>query len=158
MRCPFCQADNDSVRDSRIVEDGRAIKRRRYCHSCRRRFTTFERTAGVLQVVKKNGEREPFNRSKIELGLERACWKRKISAEQRAQMAESIEARLQEEYELEVHSSEIGNLCMHALAAVDQVAFVRFASVYREFQDVQDFVQELKPILRSEAAAARQSE
>ncbi len=158
MRCPFCQVDNDSVRDSRLVEDGRAIKRRRYCHSCRRRFTTFERTAGVLQVVKKSGEREPFNRNKIELGLERACWKRKISAEQRAHMAEAIEARLQEEYELEVHSSEIGNLCMHALAEVDQVAFVRFASVYREFQDVQDFVQELKPHLKNDISTLEKND
>lgn len=158
MRCPFCQADNDSVRDSRIIEDGRAIKRRRYCHSCRKRFTTFERTAGVLHVIKKNGEREPFNRSKIEHGLERACWKRKISAEQRARMAEAIEAKLQEEYELEVPSSEIGNLCMKELSSVDQVAFVRFASVYREFQDVQDFVQELRPILQNEPQVARKPE
>lgn len=112
----------------------------------------------MLHVIKKNGEREPFNRNKIEQGLERACWKRKVSADQRARMAESIEAKLQEEYELEVPSSEIGNLCMKELAGVDQVAFVRFASVYREFQDVQDFVQELKPILQSELHANRKPE
>ncbi len=150
MRCPFCQIDNDSVRDSRAVEDGRAIRRRRYCHNCRRRFTTFERTAGSLSVIKKNGEREPFARQKIEQGLELACRKRKVSAEMRAKMADAIESELQEEHELEVPSSEIGRLCMQHLAAVDQVAYVRFASVYRDFQDIQDFMQELKPILKNE--------
>jgi transcriptional repressor NrdR len=158
MRCPFCHVDNDSVRDTRVMEDGRAIKRRRYCHSCRRRFATVERITGGLQVIKKNGQREPFSRSKVELGLERACWKRKISSEDRARMAESIEAKLIEDFESEVHSTEIGQLCMQELAAIDQVAFVRFASVYREFQDVQDFVQEIRPILRSQPTIAKSDE
>lgn len=147
MRCPFCHHDNDSVRDSRVVEDGKAIRRRRYCNSCRRRFTTYERVAGMLQVIKKSGEREPFSREKVERGLELACWKRKVTGEQRRQIAESIEAQLMEEYELEVSSSEIGALCMEYLSSVDQVAYVRFASVYREFTGVRDFVDELRPIL-----------
>ncbi len=148
MRCPYCHHDNDSVRDSRVVEDGKAIRRRRFCNSCRRRFTTYERVAGTLQVIKKSGEREPFSRDKIERGLELACWKRKISAEQRAQIVESIEAQLLEEYDLEVSTTDIGNLCMQHLSEMDQVAYVRFASVYREFTGVRDFVDELRPILR----------
>lgn len=147
MRCPFCHHDNDSVRDSRVVEDGKAIRRRRICNSCRRKFTTYERISGTLHVIKKSGEREPFSREKIERGLELACWKRKISAEQRLELAEAIEAQLIEEYELEVESHAIGSLCMKYLEKIDQVAYVRFASVYREFTDVRDFVEELRPIL-----------
>jgi len=153
MRCPFCHHDNDSVRDSRVVEDGKAIRRRRFCNSCRRRFTTYERISGTLHVIKKNGEREPFSRAKIERGLELACWKRKISAEQRLELAEAIEAQLIEEYELEVESHAIGSLCMKYLETIDQVAYVRFASVYREFTDVRDFVEELRPILNRNSDA-----
>ncbi len=115
------------------MDDGKAIRRRRVCNSCRRRFTTYERISGTLHVIKKSGEREPFSRAKIELGLELACRKRKISAEQRMEIADAIEAELIEEYELEVESSDIGKLCMKYLAELDQVAYVRFASVYREF-------------------------
>ncbi len=147
MRCPYCHHDNDSVRDSRVVDDGKAIRRRRFCNSCRRRFTTYERIAGTLHVIKKTGVREPFSRAKIERGLELACWKRKISADQRAQMVEAIEAQLIEEYDLEVESHAIGTMCMKYLETIDQVAYVRFASVYREFTDVSDFVKELRPIL-----------
>lgn len=147
MRCPYCHHDNDSVRDSRVVDDGKAIRRRRFCNSCRRRFTTYERIAGTLHVIKKSGVREPFSRAKIERGLELACWKRKISGDQRAQMVEAIEAQLIEEYDLEVESHAIGTMCMEYLATIDQVAYVRFASVYREFTDVSDFVKELRPIL-----------
>lgn len=147
MRCPYCHHDNDSVRDSRVVDDGKAIRRRRFCNSCRRRFTTYERIAGTLHVIKKSGVREPFSRAKIERGLELACWKRKISADQRAQMVEAIEAQLIEEYDLEVESHAIGTMCMKYLETIDQVAYVRFASVYREFTDVSDFVKELRPIL-----------
>jgi len=147
MRCPYCHHDNDSVRDSRVVDDGKAIRRRRFCNSCRRRFTTYERIAGTLHVIKKSGVREPFSRAKVERGLELACWKRKISADQRAQMVEAIEAQLIEEYDLEVESHAIGTMCMKYLETIDQVAYVRFASVYREFTDVSDFVKELRPIL-----------
>lgn len=147
MRCPYCQQDNDSVRDSRVVDDGRSIRRRRVCNNCRRRFTTIERVTGTFHVIKKNGEREPFSRAKIEKGLELACYKRKISAEQRQKMVDEIEAELQEEFELEVESHIIGQRCMDKLKRVDQVAYVRFASVYREFKDFKDFVDELQPIL-----------
>ena len=151
MRCPYCQHDNDSVRDSRVVDDGKAIRRRRFCNSCRRRFTTFERVAGTLQVIKKNNDREPFSRAKVERGLELACWKRKISAEQRSQIVEAIEAELLEEFDLEVPTHAIGALCMTHLQDLDQVAYVRFASVYREFTGVRDFVEELRPILNRNA-------
>lgn len=147
MRCPFCHHDNDAVRDSRVVDDGKAIRRRRYCNSCRRRFTTYERVEGSLQVIKKNGDREPFDRSKIERGLELACWKRPVPASERLALIDSIEASLMERYDVEVSTRVIGGLCMEALAQLDQVAYVRFASVYREFKDVADFVDELRPML-----------
>lgn len=150
MRCPYCQHDNDSVRDSRSVEDGKSIRRRRVCNNCERRFTTYERIVGALMVVKKNGEREAFDRTKIERGLQLACHKRAISASIRARIAEDIETELTETYEAEVSSQDIGVLCMRHLAQIDQVAYVRFASVYREFQDVDDFVQELGPMLEGE--------
>jgi transcriptional repressor NrdR len=153
MRCPFCQQDNDSVRDSRVVEDGRAIRRRRVCNNCRRRFTTIERPSGTFQVIKKSGEREPFMRAKIERALELACYKRKISADQREQMANAIESQLQEEFDMEVESRFIGEKCMVQLQNVDQVAYVRFASVYREFKDFKDFVDELQPLLQDRPIA-----
>ncbi len=102
MRCPFCQRDNDSVRDSRTVDDGRCIRRKRFCNHCKRRFTTFERVERSLLVIKKGGEREPFARSKIEYGLERACWKREVTAERIRLIAEEVENEIAEEYELEV--------------------------------------------------------
>ncbi len=148
MRCPFCQMDNDSVRDSRVVDDGKSIRRRRYCNHCKRRFTTYERVEASLLVVKKDGGREAFRREKIIRGLERACWKRAVSAEVIRQLAENIEAQIQDEFEHEVPSRVIGEMLMEHLATIDQVAFVRFASVYREFKDATDFVAELRPILK----------
>jgi transcriptional repressor NrdR len=147
MRCPYCQMDNDSVRDSRVVEDGKSIRRRRVCNHCKRRFTTYERVEAALLVIKKDGARESFMREKIERGLERSCWKRPVSAETIRLMAENIENQIQEEFDLEVPSREIGELAMKQLAEIDQVAFVRFASVYREFKDASDFVEELRPML-----------
>lgn len=147
MRCPYCQKDNDSVRDSRTLKEGRVIRRRRFCNHCKRRFTTFERVERMLLVVKKGGEREPFSREKIERGLERACWKRHVPAEKIRLIAEEVENEIAEEHDLEVHSQDIGEKVMKHLARVDQVAFVRFASVYREFKDARDFVDELEPIL-----------
>lgn len=148
MRCPYCQRDNDSVRDSRSVDDGKAIRRRRQCNFCKRRFTTFERVEGSLLVVKKSGEREPFIRDKIIRGLERACWKRSISATKIQLMAEMVEQAIMEENELEVPSRLIGEKVMELLAVEDQVAYVRFASVYQSFQNADDFVRELRPILK----------
>lgn len=158
MRCPYCQRDNDSVRDSRAVEDGRSIRRRRFCNHCKRRFTTYERVEGSLLVIKKDGAREPFSREKIVRGLERACWKRSVPADRLHLVAEVLENQILEEYELEVPSSEIGNLVMEQLADIDQVAFVRFASVYREFKDARDFVDELRPILKRSRTATESRE
>lgn len=147
MRCPFCGKDNDGVRDSRLVEDGRAIRRRRFCNHCKRRFTTYERVEGLLQVRKRDGTCQDFSRLKIERGLQLACWKRKIKQEAIQKLAIEIEAHILDNYEREVTSGEIGNLCMQYLRELDEVAFVRFASVYRSFSDAQDFVKELTPIL-----------
>lgn len=157
MRCPYCYSDNDGVRDSRIVEDGKAIRRRRFCNHCRRRFTTYERVEGLLQVRKRDQTHQDFSRVKIEQGLRAACWKRKIGAEEIQKLAGDIESHILDNYEKEVSSEEIGNLCMEFLKDVDQVAFVRFASVYRSFSDAQDFVDELTPILKTKAKAKKRN-
>jgi transcriptional repressor NrdR len=141
MRCPYCYSDNDGVRDSRIVEDGKAIRRRRFCNHCHRRFTTYERVEGLLQVRKRDGTQQDFSRVKIERGLKAACWKRTISTEAVEKLAADIEAHVLDIYEKEVSSEDIGNLCMDFLRDFDQVAFVRFASA-------QNFVDELTPILK----------
>lgn len=147
MFCPHCSADNDRVLDSRTCEDGRAIRRRRYCNQCCRRFTTYERVERfTLTVVKKDLAREPFLREKIERGVERACWKRPISSERILELAAMVEADIQADHDGEIHSSLIGRIVMQHLASLDQVAYVRFASVYREFTDVEDFVAELAPL------------
>jgi transcriptional repressor NrdR len=156
MHCPHCGADNDRVLDSRACDDGRAIRRRRSCNHCRERFTTYERVENLaLQVVKKDGVREPFQREKIERGVERACWKRPVSTESIRALAAEVEAEVQSDFENEVASRHIGQMVMDRLGHVDQVAYVRFASVYREFKDVADFVAELRPILNT---PARESE
>jgi transcriptional repressor NrdR len=150
MHCPHCGSDNDRVLDSRACDDGRAIRRRRFCNQCRARFTTYERVENfALQVVKKDEVREPFQREKIERGVERACWKRPVSTETIRKLASDVEAEVQSDFDTEVPSRHIGRLVMERLVAVDQVAYVRFASVYREFKDVADFVAELQPILKA---------
>ena len=148
MICPHCSADNDRVMDSRACEDGRAIRRRRYCNHCKQRFTTYERVEQyALQVIKKqDNTREPFSREKIEKGLEKACWKRPISPEQIRELASQIEVDVRADYDSEVPSTVVGRMVMQRLAELDQVAYVRFASVYREFKDVEDFVAELAPL------------
>jgi transcriptional repressor NrdR len=149
MKCPYCDADNDRVTDSRASEDGDAIRRRRHCLVCGRRYTTYERyERTLLKVVKKNQLREPFAREKIRSGLERACWKRPISAEQIQAVVAQIEQEVYDGFEDEIDSRTLGELVMNRLRDLDQVAFVRFASVYREFKDVRDFVLELRPMLR----------
>jgi transcriptional repressor NrdR len=155
MRCPYCYSDNDGVRDSRIVEDGKAIRRRRFCNHCHRRFTTYERVEGLLQVRKRDGTQQDFSRAKIERGLKAACWKRTISAEAVEKLAADIESHVLDNYEKEVSSEDIGNLCMDFLRDFDQVAFVRFASVYRSFKDAQHFVDELTPILKPQTKAIK---
>ena len=140
--------DNDRVIDSRASQDGFAIRRRRECLSCRRRYTTYEHIEEqAIKVVKKDGIREPFEREKIRRGLEKACWKRAVSGEQLEAVVAAVEADVYANFEAEVESRYLGELVMKHLRQLDQVAFVRFASVYREFKDVRDFVEELEPML-----------
>lgn len=148
MRCPFCRHDNDKVIDSRASEEGYVIRRRRQCMSCKRRFTTYERLEGqALKVVKKDGVREPFDVEKIRRGLAKACWKRPVSDQAVEKVIAAVENEVYAEYDSEIDSRELGELVMQHLADLDQVAYVRFASVYREFKDVRDFVAELEPML-----------
>ena len=146
MMCPFCRNGDTSVIDSRASQDF-VIRRRRKCLSCDRRFTTYEKIEdSPIKVIKKDGTRVPFNREKIKSGLEKACYKRPIGDEQIEEIISKIEASLYEQFDREVPSREIGEKVMEALRKIDHVAFVRFASVYREFQDVNDFVEELEPL------------
>lgn len=148
MKCPFCRVDNDRVIDSRASEDGFAIRRRRECLDCRRRYTTYERIEdAVLKVIKKDGVRVPFQRDKIRQGLAKACWKRPISDVQIEEIVTEIEREVYATCETEIESRVLGEMVMRHLRQLDQVAFVRFASVYREFKDVRDFVEELGPML-----------
>jgi transcriptional repressor NrdR len=154
MRCPFCRTDNDRVIDSRAGEDGASIRRRRECLGCRKRFTTYERVERqLLSVVKKGGDREPFDRDKIKRGLAKACWKRPVTEDQIETVVSALEGELYGTYETEVPSRVLGERLMDLLRDLDQVAFVRFASVYREFKDVRDFVDELEPILAESKVA-----
>jgi transcriptional repressor NrdR len=150
MRCPFCKDDNDRVIDSRSGDNGFAIRRRRECMSCHRRYTTFERLEEpIVKVVKKDGSRQPFSRDKIRVGLLKACWKRPVSDEAIETLVTEIETVVYAADSCgELASSELGKLIMERLAKLDQVAYVRFASVYREFKNVDDFVDELTPMLR----------
>ena len=149
MRCPFCHHDHDRVMDSRASEDGYVIRRRRECLHCKRRYTTYEKLDELgIKVVKKDGVREPYNREKIRAGLAKACWKRPISDEQIEGILAHAESWMYANCESEIESSRIGELVMERLAQVDQVAYVRFASVYRQFKDVRDFVDELQPMLK----------
>jgi transcriptional repressor NrdR len=148
MRCPYCKADNDRVIDSRASADGFAIRRRRVCADCGRRYTTYERTeTAPLRVVKKNGERVAFDRQKVLSGMIRACEKRPVSLETLETISDRIERQCMEAFDKEVPSKVIGGLIMQELRQLDQVAYVRFASVYREFKDVSQFLEELKPML-----------
>jgi transcriptional repressor NrdR len=156
MKCPYCGSENDRVLDSRSSEEGFATRRRRQCVDCKRRYTTMERLEDLqTRIVKKDGGREPFERGKIRRGLEKACWKRPISSEVIEELVSAIEAEIFDRLEAEVESREVGELVMQKLRDLDQVAYVRFASVYREFTDVADFVDELQPILRERRRAAK---
>jgi transcriptional repressor NrdR len=152
MKCPFCRVDNDRVIDSRACQDGFSIRRRRECLSCKRRYTTYERIEeAAIKVVKKDGSRVPFDREKIKRGLERACWKRPISSRQIESTTSAIENELYQQFDSEVQSRQVGELVMRYLRDLDEVAFVRFASVYRQFNDVYDFFEELRPMLEDES-------
>ena len=149
MKCPFCGVDNDKVIDSRSNNDGYSIRRRRECVGCRRRFTTYEHVEKTnIKVIKKDGGREPFDAEKIREGLEKACWKRPVSDAQIRGLIEAVEREVYDRFDSEVPAETIGELIMEHLRTVDQVAYVRFASVYRQFEDVHDFVHELQPMLR----------
>lgn len=151
MRCPFCKAVEDKVIDSRASNDQVTIRRRRECLECGRRFTTYERIEEApFRVVKKDGTRVPFDRQKILSGMLRACEKRPVSTETLEEITTRIEGRINEMFDAEVSSRFIGNLVMEELRKLDQVAYVRFASVYREFKDVGEFLSELKSILHRE--------
>ena len=156
MQCPYCRNDNDRVIDSRASDDGFAIRRRRECSTCHRRYTTYERVEEPsIKVVKKDGIREPFSREKIKTGLRKACWKRPISDEQIESIVANIENDIYANFDTEVASRHLGDMIMSQLREIDQVAFVRFASVYREFKDVRDFVHELGPMLAEHKSARR---
>ncbi len=147
MRCPFCKKDNDKVIDTRPSEDGSVIRRRRECLDCAKRFTTHERLEEMpVRVVKKSGRREPFDRSKILNGVTRAVEKRSISIETVENLVESIEREVLEGTDREISTKDIGELVMAKLRAVDEVAYVRFASVYREYQALEEFINEIRTI------------
>ena len=149
MRCPFCRSSENRVIDSRVSGDGATIRRRRMCASCNRRFTTYERVEEVApMVVKKDGRREPYERSKIISGLKRACEKRPVSMETIDEIADRIEAAAMERGERELPSSFIGQAVMDELRKTDQVAYVRFASVYRSFKDIGEFMKELEELIQ----------
>jgi transcriptional repressor NrdR len=151
MKCPFCSYPDSRVIDSRAVENGGSIRRRRECPECGRRFTTYEKYEETpLVVSKKDGRREPFDVKKLLSGLIKAFEKRPVSYEQIQEMAYGIERELRLRGESEVSSKDIGELVMQHLAKVDQVAYVRFASVYRQFADVQNFMQELQQLMKDE--------
>lgn len=149
MNCPFCGHKEDKVIDSRESKEGDSIRRRRECLACERRFTTYERIDEIpYMVVKKDGRREKFDRQKVLNGLLRACEKRPVSMGRLAELVDEVESRLSENAEREVSTTEIGELLVQRLKALDKVAYVRFASVYRDFQDVEAFLNELKDLIR----------
>ena len=153
MKCPYCSASDSKVIDSRPTEDGEKIRRRRECLKCGRRFTTYEIGERVpIIVVKKDGSREEFDRQKLLGGMLRACEKRPVSYQMLEAAVENIEQAIRAEYEQEVTSIHIGELAMAELKKVDEVAYVRFASVYRQFSDINTFMEELREILNDRTA------
>ena len=148
MKCPYCNQDNTRVVDSRPADENTAIRRRRMCDECGKRFTTYEKVETIpLIVIKKDQNREQYDRSKIEAGVLRACHKRPVSAEQIHKLVDSVETELFNREEREIPSSVIGEIVMDKLKDLEAVAYVRFASVYREFKDVNTFMDELKKML-----------
>ena len=154
MRCPFCGENKDKVVDSRSSEEGRTIRRRRACLHCDRRFTTYERVeeAVKLAVVKKDGTRVPYDRQKLITGLQKALYKRPVSVDQQQQLVEAIEDELFRTYEREVDSHDIGRMVSEHLKQLDQVAYVRYASVYKEFRDIEDLLEEVKEVMATRQA------
>lgn len=148
MKCPACAYNETKVIDSRLNTDGTSIRRRRECMKCQHRFTTYEYVEQVpLMVVKRDGRRQPFDRKRIIAGLVKACEKRPVSVDKMEEVTDEVERHIQKKFDREVESREIGGLIMEKLAQLDEVAYVRFASVYRQFRDVNQFMSELKVIL-----------
>lgn len=148
MKCPFCGSDNTRVIDSRPAEDNTSIRRRRLCDDCGKRFTTYEKVETIpLIIIKKDNNREQYDRAKVEAGILRACHKRPISAEEINQLVDEVETEIFNREEKEVSSTLIGEIVMDKMKTLDSVAYVRFASVYREFKDVDSFMSELKKML-----------
>ena len=148
MKCPYCGSTNTRVIDSRPVDENASIRRRRMCDQCEKRFTTYEKVETIpLIIVKKDNTREQYDRSKIEAGILRACHKRPVSADQITELIDAVETEIFNREEKEIPSSVIGELLIDRLKDLDAVAYVRFASVYREFKDVNTFVNELKKML-----------
>jgi transcriptional repressor NrdR len=149
MNCPFCGFKEDRVIDSRESKEGDVIRRRRECLQCLRRFTTYERIDEVpYMVVKKDGRREKFDRQKVLSGLLKACEKRPVSMTKLAELVDEVEGRLADKADREISTTEVGEMLMLSLAHLDKIAYVRFASVYRDFQDVEAFLSELKDLMR----------
>ena len=148
MKCPFCSHENTRVIDSRPAEDNNSIRRRRVCDECGKRFTTYEKIESIpLIIIKKDNNREAYDRAKIEAGVLRACHKRPVSAQQITTLVDEVENEIFNREEREIPSGTIGELVMNKLKDLDAVAYVRFASVYREFKDVNTFMDELKSVL-----------
>ena len=160
MRCPYCKKDNDRVVDSRSSEDGVAIRRRRECLDCHRRYTSYERLdENPVKVIKKDGRRVPFDRAKLRAGIEKACEKRPVAEEQISGMVDAIEAEALNRFEREIPTGFLGEQVMKRLRAADQVAYVRFASVYREFKDAAEFMNvlnELNELIKGGARGEQQ--
>jgi len=154
MRCPFCGTSHDRVVDSRESREGVTIRRRRECLACNRRFTTYEKVEEIAyKVVKNDGSREDFDRGKLLKGLEKACEKRPVSPRQLEEIVDAAESLLADQEDRELSTSEIGAFAMERLRELDQVAYVRFASVYRRFEDVGEFMDELKTLLKKKGEA-----
>jgi len=150
MKCSFCGDIEDKVIDSRQSPEGDAIRRRRECLKCQRRFTTYEHVEkSSAMILKKDGRREPFDKNKVLSGIVKACEKRPVSMEKMQQMVDEVERSLENKYEKEIPSKEIGEVIMRELQKIDDVAYVRFASVYREFKDVNQFMSELSHLLKN---------
>ena len=148
MRCPFCKKENDKVIDSRAANEGTVIRRRRECEACGRRYTTYERIEEMpLYVIKKDLRRVPYERMKVMAGIHKACEKRPVPVSEQDKIVDDLEKILREKYDKEVPSRVIGEYVMQCLGKLDQIAYVRFASVYREFQDVSHFMKEIKSLL-----------
>ena len=150
MRCPFCKEDRDRVVDSRSSDTGRVIRRRRQCLACKKRFTTYEKIGESfrLSVVKKDGSRVPYERDKIVAGLQKACYKRPVSAEQIQQVADRVEEDIFKNFDKEVSSAFVGESVMKHLRGIDKVAYIRFASVYRDFEDAGDLIEEVSQAIQ----------